>query len=131
MPTGVRAYLAVVFWYHGWGKLVDPVEWTSRRMEGGVPLWLVWIAVFVESVGAVLMALGALARLAAALLIGQMIGAIWLVHWENGMFGRGGYEFNLALIVLSLVVLVLGPGAWSVDGAIASSTGSREAPARD
>lgn len=131
MPTGVRAYLAVVFWYHGWGKLADPVEWTSRRMEGGVPLWLVSIAVFAESVGAVLMALGALARLAAALLIGQMIGAIWLVHWKNGMFGRGGYEFNLALIVLSLVVLVLGAGAWSVDRAIASSTGSREAPARD
>lgn len=128
MPVAVRAYLAVVFWYHGWGKLVDPVEWTTRRMEGGVPLWLVWIAVFAESVGAVLMALGAFARLAAALLICQMIGAIYLVHWENGMFGRGGYEFPLGLIVLSIVVLVLGAGAWSVDGAIASTGPRGEGP---
>lgn len=36
------------------------------------------------------------------------------------MFGRGGYEFPLGLIVLSLVVLVLGAGAWSVDGAVTS-----------
>ncbi len=129
MPTAVRAYLAVVFWFHGWGKLVDPVEWTTRRMEGGVPLWLVWIAVFAESAGAVLMALGAFARVAAGLLICQMIGAIYLVHWENGMFGRGGYEFHLGLIVLSLVVLVLGAGAWSVDGAVASSRG--EGPANE
>lgn len=127
MPTIVRLHLALVFWYHGWGKVVDPVEWTTRRIEGGVPMWLAWIAVFVETTSSVLMTVGAAVRVAAALLIAQMVGAIWLVHWENGMFGRGGYELNLTLIVLSIVVLVLGAGAASVDGAIASRGSGREA----
>lgn len=121
MPAIVRICLAVVFMGHGWGKLEDPSAWVTRRAEGGVPLWLAWIAVFAEPVGAVLMGLGLLARYAAALLIAQMIGAIYLVHGRHGMFGDGGYEFNLALIVLSIVVLVLGAGAASVDGAIAGS----------
>lgn len=120
VPLLARAYLAIVFWYHGWGKMLDPGGWTEGRIEAGVPVWLAWIAVFAESVGSVLMGLGAFVRFAAALLIAQMIGAVYLVHWENGLFGQGGWEFNLGLMVISAIVLILGAGPLSIDSILAS-----------
>src|SRR5262245_11074670 len=71
---------------------------------------------FVEFVGGVLLALGFLTPLAAALIASLMVVAAVTVHWKNGFFiPSGGYEFNLVLGVAALSIAFTGPGALSVD----------------
>ncbi|HEY1302033.1 MAG TPA: DoxX family protein [Vicinamibacterales bacterium] len=71
---------------------------------------------FVELVGGLLLALGFLTPLAAALIASVMVVAVMTVHWKNGFFiPSGGYEFNLVLGVAALCIAFTGPGALSVD----------------
>jgi putative oxidoreductase len=63
--------------------------------------------------------LGLLTPLAALALIGVMIVAVLTVHLNNGFFvTNGGYEFNLALAGMALTLLIVGAGAYSLDGAL-------------
>lgn len=72
---------------------------------------------FVELAGGLLLALGFLTPLAAALIASVMVVAAVTVHWKNGFFiSSGGYELNLLFGVAALSVAFVGPGALSVDG---------------
>ena len=60
---------------------------------------------------------------AAACIVAVMVGAILLVHLDNGFFmnwtgaGRGeGFEYHLLAIGLALPILAKGSGAYSIDG---------------
>ena len=64
-----------------------------------------------------LLVLGLLTPLAAAVLIGDMLVAILKVHASKGLWSQfGGFEYNLVLIVLFLAIGLMGPGLFSVDG---------------
>jgi putative oxidoreductase len=74
---------------------------------------------YIEVVSGVLLAIGFLTPLAAALIASVMIVAVATVHWKNGFFVMtGGYEYNLVLGVAALTVAFTGPGALSIDHAI-------------
>lgn len=95
----------------------------SFRTHLGIPLIIAVLAVFAELVGAVGLIVGFLGRLAAVCIMAVMIGAILLVHLDNGFFmnwtgaGRGeGFEYHLLAIGLTLPMLAKGSGAYSVDG---------------
>lgn len=131
-PILARVYVGVVFLSHGDGKIEDPAAWAGRLIENrGVPPLFAWTSAFVESVGGALLLAGAATRIAAALLVCQMVGAIALVHWPSGMFGEGGYEFNLALIVLAIGLVAFGAGPLSIDRAVAGTTPPAESLARE
>jgi len=72
-------------------------------------------------VGLLLVA-GAVTSLAAAGLIGVMTVAFWTVHRNAGFWITArpdeGWEYVLVLTVAAFVVAGLGPGEWSVDGAL-------------
>lgn len=71
----------------------------------------------VEFAGGLLLAVGLLTPLAAALVASVMIVAAVTVHGKNGFFiTSGGYEFNLVLGVAALSIAFSGPGALSLDG---------------
>jgi putative oxidoreductase len=73
---------------------------------------------YVELVGGLLLAIGFLTPLAAALIASVMVVAAATVHWKNGFFiTSGGYEFNLVLGVAALSLAFTGPGALSLDHA--------------
>jgi putative oxidoreductase len=58
-------------------------------------------------------------RPAALLLAITMIVAIVTVHWENGLFmSNNGYEFGLALLVVSVGLIFRGAGSFSADRAL-------------
>ena len=62
------------------------------------------------------MLLGFLTRLAALGLIGIMAGAIARVHWEHGFnIVKGGYEYNMLIIVVCIALILTGPGSVAVD----------------
>jgi uncharacterized membrane protein YphA (DoxX/SURF4 family) len=70
-----------------------------------------------ELLGGVALLIGLLTRLAALGLILIQIGAIYFVTGALGMSNQTavGYEYNLALVAMCLVLVIMGPGAWSVD----------------
>jgi len=71
-----------------------------------------------ETVGGLLLAIGLLTPLGAALIASVMLVAVMTVHVKNGFFNtNGGYEFNLVLGVAALSVAFTGPGAFSLDAA--------------
>src|SRR5687767_10956160 len=75
-----------------------------------------FMAGLVETGGGVLLALGLLTPLGAALAASVMIVAAVTAHVRNGFFiTSGGYEYNLVLGVAALALAFTGPGAVSID----------------
>ena len=78
-----------------------------------------------ELLGGAALAVGFLTRLAALGIIAIMAGAIATVHWEQGFALHAvegpagpmpaGFEYNFALIVMCLAVVLLGGGTLAVD----------------
>lgn len=77
------------------------------------PLFFAWAAVLSEFVGGALLVLGLMTR-TAALFIAVTTGVAAFVHHRGDLFGNG--LLALTFFVLSVVVLLTGPGRWSVDG---------------
>ena len=77
------------------------------------------LAGLAEFGGGILVMVGLLTPLAALALIVVMIVAILTVHLRNGFFNtNGGYEFNLALAGMALVLLIAGAGGYSIDSVL-------------
>jgi putative oxidoreductase len=76
------------------------------------------LAGITEFFGGVAVGLGVFGRIAAAGLIGDMVGAMVTVTFANGIVSNapgGGYQLNLALAALALVVALEGTGGFSLD----------------
>ena len=93
----------------------------------GIPYFVAVLIILGESFGALGLILGFLSRLCALGIGIIMIGAIFMVHLQNGFFmnwfgsnAGEGYEYHILAVGLVLVVLIKGGGKWSVDGAISS-----------
>ena len=82
------------------------------------------MAGLVEFAGGLLLALGALTPLGAALVASIMLVAALTVHVKNGFFGSsGGYEYNLVLGIAALTLAFTGPGRLSIDAHLPYSLG--------
>jgi putative oxidoreductase len=86
------------------------------KAQGYRPVRL-WIAlVFLGEVGGGLsLAFGFLTPLGAAGALGAMVMAI-KTHWSRGFFNsKGGFEYPLALLAMSVAIGIAGAGAYSFD----------------
>src|SRR5712692_8643813 len=69
-----------------------------------------------ETGGGLLLALGLITPVAAALVLSVMLVAALTVHIKKGFFAQnGGYEYTLVLGVAALTVAFTGPGSLSLD----------------
>lgn len=139
--TILRLVLGVVFFAHGAQKVFGwfggyGFSATLQGMSGmGLPKVVVLLVIATEFAGALLLIFGALTRLAALGIIGEMIGAVLMVHLPNGFFmnwtgnQKGeGFEYHLLAIAIAVALLIRGGGAYSVDGALTQTrTGMRRA----
>lgn len=117
-----RLALGTIMVMHGWQKFN---EWTiagvTESFTGmGVPMAGIAapFATFVELIGGILIILGALTRIIAALNIVSMLGAIFFVHAGAFFADQGGYEFVLLLAAASATLALTGAGRYSVDAAL-------------
>ena len=106
-------------WFGGHGFSATYEAFTTKM---NIPGPLAFLAIVTEIVCSVALIFGALTRVAAAGIIGVMLGAIVFVHLPHGFFmnwsgkqAGEGFEYHLLAISLGLVVLLAGGGRASVD----------------
>lgn len=106
-------------WFGGYG-LEGTAGWmTSIGLEPGYALAL--LAGSAEFFGGLMLIVGLLVRPASAVLAATMVVAIVSVHLTNGFFmSNNGYEFALALLVISVSLAIRGAGSYSVDRALSN-----------
>jgi putative oxidoreductase len=131
-PLVIRIALGVVFFAHGSQKLfgafgghgITGVIGMMKSLNVNPPVVWAWIVTLAEFLGGLGVLFGLLTRWAALGLAVDMAVAIALVHAKNGFFsGKGGYEFPLALLAMSLALLFWGPGKISIEGAFRKELG--------
>jgi putative oxidoreductase len=85
--------------------------------QGFKPAWL-WVSFVIlgEVGGGLSVALGFLTPLGAAGIFGTMFMATFKSHWKNGFIvSKGGYEYTLVLMAVSIALGLIGPGNYSLD----------------
>jgi putative oxidoreductase len=135
-----RVVLAWVFIYYGAGKLFGAFHGpgihasslyfsnTAHLHPGG---FFAVLSGITEFGGAIALGLGFLARLAGLAIFGDMVIAMITVTWATGLNSGNpppGYQLNLALGVLALVVGMIGAGRFSIDNVIAHRLAKRQPP---
>jgi putative oxidoreductase len=125
----IRAALGVGFVAHGGQKLFGwfgggGIAGTTaffRTVGIPSPHVFAYVAGVAEFFGGIAIGLGFLTLVAAAALLAEMLIAIAAVSFSAGFFVTAqkiGWELNVYLIGLLGALLVMGPGAWSVDTAL-------------
>ncbi len=109
---GLRSALGVIFIVHGVSKF-DP-GFTGFLNNIGLPPEMQIPIALAELVPGILMIIGVLTRISAALLSIIMLGAIFHVKQAQNLTGQGGFEIDLILLASALVILVAGPGRISL-----------------
>jgi putative oxidoreductase len=130
----IRASLGVVIFAHGAQKLFGwfggyGYEGTMHYFTDtvGLPYAIGVLVILGESLGAVALIVGLFGRLMSASIFIIMLGALYFDHAQNGFYmnwygnraGGEGYEFDLLVFGLSLPIVILGSGAFSIDYYIA------------
>jgi putative oxidoreductase len=123
----VRTALAWIFIYYGAAKLFGSfnglgIHGTALYFSNTAHLhpgrFFAVLGGVTEFGGGIALALGIVSRFAGLALFGDMVMAMITVTWVNGINSEklpAGYELNLALAVLALVIVLLGAGRFSID----------------
>ncbi len=122
----VRAALAWIFIVYGAQKLFGSfngpgLHQTALDMANSFHLrpgrFFAYLGGIIEFGGAIALALGLFTRIAGLALFGDMVMAMIKVTWAHGLHQKSpfGYELNVALAALGLVVVLLGAGRYSLD----------------
>jgi putative oxidoreductase len=119
----VRLSLAGTFLFHGFTKF--PMAPMMAKMMG-MPVIMIYMLAMMEVVGGIFILWGAVGpewatRVAGLLFSVVMLGAISMMHWQNGWsftsgWGEGtnhmgGMEFQTLILAVSLFFVVKGNGA--------------------
>ena len=115
----LRVYLGIGLLVKGLLFASSPEVLASLTEAGrmrAAPAMLTHYVVTAHLCGGLMMALGLLTRLAALAQLPILIGAVFFVHLQEGLFARGqNLEFSLLVLFLLALVFVHGSGRWSVD----------------
>ena len=103
--------------FAGWATAVGRMRYSPATF------WAI-VSAYVELVGGLLFAAGLLTPLVAALLFAQALVIVLRVHLPNGFWNsKGGIEFPLQLLAGSALILLGGPGLFSLDAALGLEAG--------
>jgi putative oxidoreductase len=116
----LRTVMGMTLLAHGYTKLFGggPSNFAKMLESKNVPApeLAAYASGLAEFGGGLALLTGTMTRLAALGVLINMVVAIRTVHWEQGFFGQGGWEFPAQLASGAVALLVAGPGAISVDG---------------
>ena len=119
----LRIALGIVFVAHGlqksFGVFSGPgINGFTQYLSGlgFVPaVFWAYVAAYTELVGGICVLLGLFTRIASALIFILLVVATVRVHLTHGFFGAaGGFEYNLVLLCICIVLMLLGAGTPSI-----------------
>jgi putative oxidoreductase len=109
-------------WFGGFG-FDGTMQFFTQTLHVPAPLAL--LVILGETLGVVGLAVGAGTRIAAFGVTASMLGAIAMVHVQNGFYmnwggnqAGEGFELHLLALALSLPLLVRGGGAYALDSVL-------------
>jgi len=114
----VRLVVGLAFVFHGWGKIQDPLAWMGP--DADMPGFLQGLAALSEFGGGIAWMLGFLTPLASlglACTMGVAVYTHMIVRGDPFASGSGGGAYEPAAVYLSVALLLLlaGPGRFSLD----------------
>ena len=128
----LRLTLAIVIFPHGAQKVLGwfggyGFKGTMKFFtDSGIPAAFALLAIAVEFLGPLGLLVGLLTRVAAFGIACVMLVAIVTVHSPHGFFmnwngnQKGeGFEYHLLVLGIAITLMIVGAGAWSLDGALA------------
>jgi putative oxidoreductase len=123
-----RLGLGGILMLHGWTRWQGPGQGIQRQADlltqAGVPSARIvtWSMTFLEMVGGLFLVVGFLTPLVALLMLVEQALIISYLNWYKGPdllnadgTYAGGYEYNVALGLLALILLVFGAGRIAID----------------
>lgn len=132
--TLLRLVMGLIFFAHGAQKALGwfggygfsgTMGFFTQMMH--IPAPFAFLAICAEFLGGLGLIFGALSRIAAFGIAVNMVVAVLLVHSQFGFFmnwtgqQKGeGFEYHLLALVIAIVLIVRGGGAFSVDQALSS-----------
>ena len=125
----LRIVLGIAMLVHGWSKLSGGVENVAGFFGGrlGIPApgLMAWVVTIVELVGGILLVAGFLTQIVGILIALDLLGAILFAYLRGGApfidKGQISWEKEVVFAAAALCIALAGPGAWSVDDAIAEN----------
>lgn len=112
----VRLVLGAIIVAHGYQKVFGGLQHHAQFVASlGLPAWTAYLSSFTEFFGGILVLIGLFTRVAAFAICINLSVAIVKVHLHNGLLGKGGYEFPLALATLAFALIFFGAGPIALD----------------
>ncbi len=115
----LRMYLGIGLFVRGVLFASDPAILATFTTEGGLDASAALIAHYVVPAhlcGGLMLAAGLLTRIAAAVQLPILLGAVLFVHRQDGLFTREqNLEFTVFVLFTLVLMLVHGSGRWSLD----------------
>jgi len=136
-PIPLRLIVGYGFMEHGFAKLhkgPDAFALILHALNVPAPHWMAWATILIELLGGLAVLLGAFVPLASLPMAAVLLVAMFTVHLPYGFssinlkavtaagaqFGPPGYECDLLYLACLAVLVLGGPGVFSIDGLIAS-----------
>lgn len=119
----IRVVTGIVFFMHGYQKLVDngiaATQQGFNAMGAPLPDVTAVVVTFAELIGGAALIVGALTPVFGLILAIDMLSALFIVHIDAGFFAmNGGFELVLLLGSVALGLAFTGPGQYSVDAVV-------------
>lgn len=115
----LRLITGFTFFLHGLSKFQGGIENTVGFFSSvGIPGFLAYIVAIIELAGGALVILGLGTRIIGVLFAVVMLGAIFTVKLSAGFMGTdggAGYEFDVALLAMSVSLALSGSSMLSLD----------------